>query len=229
MAPAILARFSTPGEAEMARSALVAAGIDVMIADEELVSLNWLYSNAIGGIKLVVEEADLERAAAVLSNPGIETTEEVTETPVVEEEPEVLVCPSCGSDQIARVPRLKLFFLFMLVLYGAGVAVDQQELALAGIFVAAVITFFAPSHRCIACAEKFNGVEPERKEAAGPPPEASDTFEEPCPRCGSLEFHHIAYRKLKSIPLLFNASIVLLAPLWLFLPKKQCDACGFRA
>ncbi len=71
MKPAVVARFGSLGEAESARSALQAAGIDAVLADDEIVALNWLYSNAVGGVKVLVAEEDEERAAAILSTDAM--------------------------------------------------------------------------------------------------------------------------------------------------------------
>jgi hypothetical protein len=59
-----LATFDTSIKAEMAKAALAEAGIQSELGDENLVTMNWLLSNAVGGIKLVVREEDAERALA---------------------------------------------------------------------------------------------------------------------------------------------------------------------
>ena len=60
---------SKPAEALAIRLQLEAAGIPVFLADEFTISMDWLLSNAIGGIKVQVAEADVLRACEVL---GIE-------------------------------------------------------------------------------------------------------------------------------------------------------------
>jgi len=54
--------------AEIARGRLLAEGIDGRLADQHLVQTDWLYSLAVGGIKLQVEAADRARAQAVLAH-----------------------------------------------------------------------------------------------------------------------------------------------------------------
>ena len=61
-----VAAFDIPAKAELARNALTAAGIQAVIADSEIVAMDWLISNAVGGVKVQVWEEDAERAAAVL-------------------------------------------------------------------------------------------------------------------------------------------------------------------
>jgi hypothetical protein len=61
-----IARYDTMPEAHIALGRLQAEGIECWLADEHLVQTDWLYSIAVGGIKLQVEEHDSARARAVL-------------------------------------------------------------------------------------------------------------------------------------------------------------------
>lgn len=61
-----IATFGEAPQAHLARNALEAAGIQAAIADESLIGMDWLMSNAIGGVKVQVREEDAERAVAVL-------------------------------------------------------------------------------------------------------------------------------------------------------------------
>src|ERR671924_523591 len=109
---AIVARYSTIGEAECARTALDAASIDVAVIDGMIIAINWLYSNAAGGVKLMVRSTDLERAFEILFTPAVEAgpEDEVTEQPAAldADEDETPACPSCGNVEITRFPRLKI-------------------------------------------------------------------------------------------------------------------------
>ena len=58
----IIASFSHPFEAHLAKGKLESEGIEAYIADENIVGINWLYSNLVGGVKLKVREDDRERA-----------------------------------------------------------------------------------------------------------------------------------------------------------------------
>ena len=61
----VLATFDHSIKAELAKSALANAGIDAHLGDDNLVSMNWLLANAVGGIKLIVREEDAERALEI--------------------------------------------------------------------------------------------------------------------------------------------------------------------
>jgi hypothetical protein len=64
----VVAAFDTPVKAEIARLALDRAGIRSVIEDSEIVAMDWLLANAVGGIKVKVREADADRAAEVLAD-----------------------------------------------------------------------------------------------------------------------------------------------------------------
>jgi len=61
------ATFLSPGEAHVAQNRLQAEGIHAYLADEEAVAMDWMLSNAMGGVKLQVAGTDLERAQGVLA------------------------------------------------------------------------------------------------------------------------------------------------------------------
>lgn len=67
MQPITIARFDTMPEAHIALGRLEAEGINAWLADEHLVQTDWLYSIAVGGIKLQVNSEDAARASAILA------------------------------------------------------------------------------------------------------------------------------------------------------------------
>lgn len=83
--------FSTAPEAHLAKSKLEASGIDATVVDDQTVSINWLYSNAVGGVKVKVLKKDLERARAILKT-GAQDTESRSRLEANWE-----ACPVCGS------------------------------------------------------------------------------------------------------------------------------------
>ena len=64
--PVMIARYGGVPEALLAKSMLDSAGIESFLGDENLVRLDWFYSNLVGGIKLLVREEDAETARALL-------------------------------------------------------------------------------------------------------------------------------------------------------------------
>lgn len=62
-----VARYDTLPDAYIALGRLQAEGIPCMLADQNLVQTDWLYSIAVGGIKLMVDSAHLDQALRVLA------------------------------------------------------------------------------------------------------------------------------------------------------------------
>ena len=63
-----IASFDFLPQAEIARGRLLAEGIYCELADQHLVQTDWLYSIAVGGIKLQVEDRDADRALEILDH-----------------------------------------------------------------------------------------------------------------------------------------------------------------
>jgi hypothetical protein len=61
-----LRQFLAVQEAVMAKSILDSAGIESFLADENVISMNWLWSNALGGVKLQVRKTDVAVASELL-------------------------------------------------------------------------------------------------------------------------------------------------------------------
>jgi hypothetical protein len=218
----------TVGEAEAAHSALDAAGIDCELIDEKIVGIDWGLAQAVGGIKLGVEEHKLEAAREIIGGGPLESQPEPRQPFAAPREIEPRAsCPECGSPDLEPVPRLRIFLIIAAAFIGIGVAVDQSALALTALIAVAAGALMMPSSRCTACQHRFTP--PEREDRGEAPlPNERDTIEEQCPRCASREVYQINYRRLKAIPLLFNASIFLALPWWLLSPKRRCESCGLK-
>ena len=93
--------YSTPYEANLVRAELEAFDIDATLADDETIGVNWLWSNALGGVKVQVPESEVEEARQVRAA-----------------EPEALesaVCPHCGSADTHYILEKRASFLTWLV------------------------------------------------------------------------------------------------------------------
>ena len=62
-----VARYSLPYEAHLARARLESEGIPAFVADEHTINMQWLYSDALGGVRLQVPEPWALRALSVLA------------------------------------------------------------------------------------------------------------------------------------------------------------------
>jgi tetratricopeptide (TPR) repeat protein len=108
-----IATFSQATEAYVLKTKLEAEGIWSLVADEHLVTWNWLYSNALGGVKLRVREVDVERALEVLGLESLGTESEEEELDIEDDESR---CPNCNSfnihyERYARRPQFASWLL----------------------------------------------------------------------------------------------------------------------
>jgi hypothetical protein len=105
-----IASFSFPYEAHIARANLEAEGIPAFIADEHTINMQWLYSNALGGIRLQVPSEYAERAQDILAQDFSELLE-------AEFGKDEIVCPNCGSTDVEPYTKGKrpAFVVFLLL------------------------------------------------------------------------------------------------------------------
>lgn len=62
--------FTYPQDAYLAKGKLESEGIEVILKDELTTQVNNFYSNAIGGVKLLIKETDVETATLILVEGG---------------------------------------------------------------------------------------------------------------------------------------------------------------
>lgn len=130
----ILAAFDSAWQANLLKGKLEGEGIPAYIFDENTVTLNPLYSIAVGGIKVKVREPDYEAALAIY--------QEVNSTPHTNANDEVVTCPYCGSTHIQAAKGVRspgAFFSFLI----------------------SIITFTYPLHNdevysCLDCGKTFD-------------------------------------------------------------------------
>jgi hypothetical protein len=89
-------QFRDLPEAFLAKGSLESAGIECHLGDDNIVRLDWFYSNLVGGVKLQVRPKDVEAANEILSQPIPEGFE--VDGVGNYEQPR---CPECGSFDVA--------------------------------------------------------------------------------------------------------------------------------
>jgi len=92
MQPVIIRTFDNYFTANIILTRLQDAGIQCYLKDEYTVTIDPILSNAIGGIKLVVNPADTEAAQTLLAEFDEEYMKSVE-------------CPKCGEHHIILVPK----------------------------------------------------------------------------------------------------------------------------
>ena len=97
-----VANFSHPTEADPVVAWLESEGVECYVTNEHTITMNWLWSNAIGGVGVQVKAADVERAheilQVVLNSNAIEPGPTPPD-PESEDNSEIR-CPKCGSENV---------------------------------------------------------------------------------------------------------------------------------
>lgn len=126
----VVGRYSFPIEAQIAKSALNAAGIAAYLADEHTINMQWLYSDALGGVRLMVAEENVSEAEEILQQDFSGTLQEQYENDACEEnnKADERICPECGSRNVylftkGKKPAFLIFILlgFPLFFYQHGI------------------------------------------------------------------------------------------------------------
>jgi hypothetical protein len=90
--------YYEPLAAHLARTKLEAAGIPCFLTNENLVSLNRMYSPAAGGVRLHIYARDAAQAAEVLREPVVMQAARGGQAEPAA--PDALTCPRCGSADV---------------------------------------------------------------------------------------------------------------------------------
>lgn len=94
-----IARFTEPYLAHIVKGRLEAEGVPAVIKDEHIVSMNWLYSFAVGGVKVQVLESDFDRAQLILTKNFLEELSFTREAQLASSPEDI--CPKCQSFSIS--------------------------------------------------------------------------------------------------------------------------------
>lgn len=97
--------FYNPIEANIVKARLIDSGVQCFLSDENTITINPLYTQALGGVKLHLFEKDVELARSILQD-------ELAEIPLSEEAEaaDIEVCPKCGSSNVGYVQATKKRF-----------------------------------------------------------------------------------------------------------------------
>ncbi|MEH6551679.1 MAG: DUF2007 domain-containing protein [Pseudomonadales bacterium] len=123
-----IARFSLPIEAQVARAKLDSVGIPAFVADEHMLTANWLYSNAFGGVRLQVPNSCAKKSREILSA-------DYSELLISEKGVDLASCSICGSNDLEHTiqGRRVAFIVF--------------------IFLSFPLWPFKRQHKCLNCGE----------------------------------------------------------------------------
>lgn len=87
--------------AELAKAKLESENIYCFLANKNHVGINWLYSFAIGGVKVQVRQEDAEEAIRILNADNSEALQDIESSfPSIEQKD---LCHNCGSENISVI------------------------------------------------------------------------------------------------------------------------------
>ncbi len=101
----VLDVFEYSTEAQLIKSKLDSEGIQTMLMDEKTIDADPLLSQAVGGVKLLVHNSDLEKALEIYNE---------VRSYVKDEHNRDIHCPECNSIRIIVPPAERKNFFFML-------------------------------------------------------------------------------------------------------------------
>jgi Zn finger protein HypA/HybF involved in hydrogenase expression len=210
----VVAAFRLRDEAHAAQAALSGEGVaaEVISYDE---TIERRCAGAFpDGFDIVVPASQEEPAVSLLQHFWVDGS-------VEEREPVYARCPHCGSLEVTRLLRLRIFAVAAVVLLLGGAITGEGNLFLLMIGIVGALLLLMDESRCRACGERWKGgndpVAPERAR------EVPDVL---CPRCGSPDTLPIVRRREKAVTLLVNMVVPPLLFVWPFLPRHRCNACA---
>lgn len=136
-----------PHEAHMIAGYLNSEGINTSLKDEMTVQVNTAYSNAVGGVKVLVRSSDYDRSIQLLKNGGYIINPATTEN----KEKEVFLikytgnkkkCPFCNSENITikKKPNALSFIL---------------SICISLIFFALIAPIYKSVYKCFDCDKEW--------------------------------------------------------------------------
>ncbi|QQS51219.1 MAG: DUF2007 domain-containing protein [Bacteroidota bacterium] len=138
----LILTFVYPHEAHFAKAFLESEGIESEIRDELTAQMNNFYSNAIGGVKLMVREADFNSGIEALKKGGyinetIVNEADKIEIVFVEKGFNINICPYCKSENISIKKVPNIWTVIVIFLFNA------------------VFPIFKKSYKCYECEKEW--------------------------------------------------------------------------
>lgn len=129
-----IANFSQLIEANLAKTRLESAGIECFLTNEHIVSMNWFWSNAVGGVGVQVREADVDSAIEALQGDPASADSEGARA---RDDPGEIRCPKCRSKNVYDEKWPLSFVVASLLLLGLP------------------LLFFKRKRECLECRHQF--------------------------------------------------------------------------
>jgi len=109
-----------PTQAHMVQGYLESEGIDTMLKDELTTQVNNMYSNAVGGVKVMVRDEDYENVQLILQKGGYINPEKLEKIEVVYRTSTTNknYCPFCHSENIGKKKTHDVIMLIASMIFG---------------------------------------------------------------------------------------------------------------
>jgi len=109
-----------PTQAHMVQGYLESEGIKTILKDELTTQVNNMYSNAVGGVKVMVRDEDYENAQLILQNGGYLNPEITPKIEIVyrTSTTDNKQCPFCHSENIGKKKMPDVIMLIASILLG---------------------------------------------------------------------------------------------------------------
>jgi DNA-directed RNA polymerase subunit M/transcription elongation factor TFIIS len=116
--------YYNPIEANIVKERLIDSGIQCFLTDENIITINPLYTQALGGVKLHMFETDVSVAKGVLQDQDVQVmlADEVADfetdaNSISAEMKTDEICPKCGSNHVGYVQATKKRFSVITMLF----------------------------------------------------------------------------------------------------------------
>lgn len=106
-----VATYSFPYEAEISRATLESNGIMAFVVDAHTINMQWLYSNAMGGVRVQVQRKNFEAARLILNTDY----SSLVESEVENDEAEHKCCQCSGITEPYTKGKKPAFLVFFLL------------------------------------------------------------------------------------------------------------------
>ncbi len=118
-----------PTEAHMVQGYLQSEGIETIMKNEMITQVYNLYSNAVGGVEILVKNEDLERAIQLLEKGGYIKHEkpQIIEKVKLEKGTIKTQCPFCQSENIGKAKSPDYFMLVASLLLGTIIPILRRS------------------------------------------------------------------------------------------------------
>jgi hypothetical protein len=124
--------FTQPHEAHLAKGVLESEGIETIVHDDVTAQVNNFYSNAIGGVKVLISNDDFEEGIKILKKGGyiqenIKNDELRIETYIVGSKTEKNKCPYCLSENFSKSRKPNVASILGVFLFNAFIPIFKTH------------------------------------------------------------------------------------------------------